>query len=200
VDRLDPEARRVLQQASVIGRTFYRTILAELTDADDTLDGALEALSRADLIRESARTPELEFAFRHPLILETAPQHDPRRRRQEFHRRVGEAIERLFAARLDERAGRIGHHYFQANDERAITWLVRAAEQAQRVYEPNAVIEVLTQAEDRGAARTGDAGGSLSAARSCPRDDRRLRGRPQTSSMHWMLPARQATPVQSGRR
>jgi tetratricopeptide (TPR) repeat protein len=148
VDRLGADARRVLQQASVIGRTFYRSILAELSDADDTLDASLDVLSRADLIRESARTPELQYAFRHPLILESVYDTIPRRRRQEFHRRVGEAIERLFAARLDERAGRIGHHYYEAADERALGWLLRAAEQAQRVYEPNAVLDVLQRAQD----------------------------------------------------
>lgn len=148
VDRLDPDARRALQQASVIGRTFYRSILFEISAADETLDAALERLQRSDLIRESARTPEVEYAFRHPLIMETVYATIPRRRRQEFHRQIGEAMERLYAARLDERAGRIGFHYYHAADERAIPWLVRAAEQASRVYEPHAVLEVLAQADD----------------------------------------------------
>ncbi|RIK47349.1 MAG: hypothetical protein DCC58_00105 [Chloroflexi bacterium] len=148
VDRLDPVARQVLQQAAVVGRTFYKIVLAELTDPSVSLDDVLETLSRADLIRESSQAPEQEFAFRHPLILETVYQAIPRRRRQEFHLRVGEVIERLFATRLDERAGRIGHHYYEAADPRAVDWLVRAAEQAQRVYEPNAVLEVLRRAEE----------------------------------------------------
>ncbi|MEZ4572654.1 MAG: tetratricopeptide repeat protein, partial [Thermomicrobiales bacterium] len=45
-----------------------------------------------------------------------------------------------------EFAGAIGCHYFHANDERAIAWLVQAAEQAQSVYEPATTIDYATKA------------------------------------------------------
>jgi DNA-binding SARP family transcriptional activator len=80
IDRLEPGARHLLQRAAVIGRTFaYRVLSAIVADvplserkgpARETLDAHLITLQRAQLIRERARLPELEYTFKHHLTQE----------------------------------------------------------------------------------------------------------------------------------
>ena len=76
IDRLEEQARRTVQLASVVGRSFYYKVLAALeVDAATTtaeLDHNLNALLRAEMIQEAARIPEVEFRFRNPLTQEIA--------------------------------------------------------------------------------------------------------------------------------
>ena len=123
IDRLEEEARRTLQLAAVIGRSFYQRILKFVSDAAIALDRQLSTLQRVELIREAARVPELEYMFRHELTRDAAYNSILRRRRREFHLNVGEAIETLFPDRLEEQAHRLAHHFSEArDDERALKY------------------------------------------------------------------------------
>jgi predicted ATPase len=88
----------------------------------DELNRQLLTLQRAELIREAARIPELEYIFRHSLTQEAAYSTILLRQRREFHRQVGEAIENLFPDRLDEFAPMLAHHFGEANDSRAVRY------------------------------------------------------------------------------
>jgi len=70
VDRLEEPTRATLQIASVIGRSFYRKVLQAVDEASLELDKHLGTLLRLDMIREAARMPELEYAFRNPMTQE----------------------------------------------------------------------------------------------------------------------------------
>jgi class 3 adenylate cyclase/tetratricopeptide (TPR) repeat protein len=141
IDRLDTDARETLQAASVIGRTFMYRILASIREATATLDRQLLALQRLELVREQAREPEREYAFRHALTQEAAYGSILQRRRRELHVRVGEALERLFPDRMEELAAIIGHHFAEAGDPRAVGLLRTAGDRALRLYAlPEAVV------------------------------------------------------------
>ena len=87
------------------------------------------------MIREAARVPDLEYAFRHELTRDAAYHSILRRRCRQFHRRVGEAIEELFADRLDEQVNRLAHHFDEAGDkERALKYQKSAGKAASRLY------------------------------------------------------------------
>ena len=60
IDRLEEEARRTLQLAAVIGRSFYYQVLKLISETAIALDKQLSTLQRVELIREAARIPELE--------------------------------------------------------------------------------------------------------------------------------------------
>ena len=92
-DRLEEEARSVLQLASVVGRSFYYRVLKLISDTAVALDKQLSTLQRVELIREAARVPELEYVFKHELTREAAYNSILRRQCRRFHRRVGEALE-----------------------------------------------------------------------------------------------------------
>jgi predicted ATPase len=131
MDRLDREIRGTLQLASVIGRSFYHRVLRAISDSTIALDTHLSTLERVDLVREAARTPELEYSFRHELTRDAAYGSILRRRRRELHQHVGEAMEALFADSLEANAHRLAQHFAEAGDsERAMKYHVMSAEAA----------------------------------------------------------------------
>jgi predicted ATPase/class 3 adenylate cyclase len=141
IDRLPGEARRVLQWASVIGRSFFYPFLSAivqdapfLTDAGENraaLDARLLALQRAQLIRERARLPVREYVFKHVLTQEAAYDGLLRRERRAIHRRVAEALEQLYPERIEEQLGLLAYHWEQAGETGpAVEYLRRAGAQA----------------------------------------------------------------------
>jgi len=57
LDRLEKEAKRILQEASVIGRAFLYEILKRITELKEQIDRSLQGLERLDLIRTAPSIP-----------------------------------------------------------------------------------------------------------------------------------------------
>jgi class 3 adenylate cyclase/tetratricopeptide (TPR) repeat protein len=141
MDALPDEAKRVAQMSAVIGRTFafrvIKTICAAAPAAERILavQPPLDLLARQEIVRVHARVPELEYAFKHALMQEAAYSSLLLRRRREFHGRAGQALEALYADRLEELAPILAHHFRLAEDwERAAAYSQRAGEAALRLY------------------------------------------------------------------
>jgi tetratricopeptide (TPR) repeat protein len=135
MDRLEESTRGTLQLASVIGRSFFHRVLQAVDEASHELDKHLGTLLRMDLIREAARVPEIEYAFRNPLTQEAVYKTILIKRRRAFHRRVGEAMESIYADRLDGLYGLLAHHFTLANErETAIEYYRKAAKQAVALF------------------------------------------------------------------
>jgi len=141
IDRLPGEARSVLQWASVIGRSFSEPFLSAiaqhtplLTDTGASpaaLATQLLTLQRAQLIRERARLPVREYAFKHVLTQEAAYGGLLQRDRRAIHRRVAEALKQLYPERIEEQLGLLAFHWEQAGETReAVEYLHRAGVQA----------------------------------------------------------------------
>jgi class 3 adenylate cyclase/predicted ATPase len=150
MDRLQEEARRVLQLASVIGRIFLYRVLAAIAQAERArpeqthpepsrrgrreLDAHLLTLQREEMIREGARVPELEYIFKHELTREAAYNGLLRRERRYFHRQVAEALEDLLADRIEEQVDLLAHHWEWAEEPwKAIHYLQQAGDRAARL-------------------------------------------------------------------
>ncbi len=135
IDRLDQETKATLQMASVIGRSFYSSILRAISDAGMAVDKHLQALQQVELLREAGRIPELEYIFKHELARDAAYATILNRKRAEFHMRVGEAMETLFAGRLEENAHRLAQHFKLGGDQtRALKYYEMAAAVADRIH------------------------------------------------------------------
>ncbi len=131
IDRLQEDVRRTLQLASVIGKSFLYRLLEAIAAAEKELDDHLSQLQRADLVREKTRRPELEYVFRHSLTQQAAYNSLLIERRKEFHRKVGEALELLFADRQEEFYGLLAHHFDAAGERaRAIDYVIKAGDKA----------------------------------------------------------------------
>jgi len=131
IDRLEEEARRVLQIASVIGRIFLYRILAAIAEEEQALDEQLLTLQREEMIRERVRMPELEYIFKHHLTQQAAYNGLLRRERRRFHRQVAEVLEGRSADRMEEQVDLLTHHWEQAEEpEKAVHYLRQAGDRA----------------------------------------------------------------------
>lgn len=146
IDRLQEDVRRVLQMASVIGRTFLYRVLKYIAGVEKELNAHLSQLQRVQLIREKARIPELEYIFKHVLAQEAAYTTLLLERKKELHLKVASCIETLYADRLEEYYGIIAHHYERAEVwEKAVEYLKKEGDKAVRLYANEAAIVHLTK-------------------------------------------------------
>ncbi len=99
------------------------------------LGSQLSLLEAKGLVALSTADPELEYAFRHPLLHEAAYASLTHADRRDLHRAVGLALETLYPKRLEELAPRLADHFAQAGEHlRAYRYYVLAGQAAQRVY------------------------------------------------------------------
>ncbi len=131
IDRLDDDLKQILRLASVVGRSFFYRVLASIAEAEQELDQDLAELETRELIQEKAKTPELEYIFKHALVQEATYESILIARRKELHRRVAVAMETLFPDRLEGFCSLLAYHYSKAEDwEKAQEYLFKAGDQA----------------------------------------------------------------------
>lgn len=149
LDLLEEATRATLQVAAVIGRSFYHRVLQEVDEAQSGLDNRLGTLLRLEMIREAARMPEVEYAFRNPLTQEAVYKTILLKRRREFHRRVAEAMEALYPERLEGFFGLMAYHFTLAGlRDKAIEYSRQAARQAVALYAYDDAVRSLRSALD----------------------------------------------------
>ena len=149
IDRLPEPAKKTLQLASVIGREFQIPLLETLADLHDPLQESLQQLKNAELIYERPLLADLTCVFKHALTQEVAYGSLLLQRRKELHRLLAASIEELYAARLPEFHGTLAYHYQLGEEwERALDYLLRAAENSERIGGYREQARLLTQAMD----------------------------------------------------
>ena len=138
VDRLPADARRLLQEAAVLGALFdellLRAVAADATGAEVTLDRLVEA----DLIQQVGRGREgNRYRFSHALVHEVVYQNLLLSRRTELHERAGRALELAVGAhpeRLSDLEA-LGHHWSLSPDKpKGASYLVAAGDWGRAVY------------------------------------------------------------------
>ena len=140
--RLSDEARKILGPAAVIGRSFTFELLEASTnlDADSLLD-CVEEVEKAGLIYSTLGYPEASFQFSHELIRNVVLGDLSAPRRQRLHLNVVSGIERVHVNALEDHAGDLAHHLWQAgraaDPDKTVQFLALAAQQAlkQSAYE-----------------------------------------------------------------
>jgi tetratricopeptide (TPR) repeat protein len=135
LDRLEREAKRILQEASVIGRAFLYEILKKTTELKDQMDRCLSILERLDLIRAQSLEPDLEYVFKHAMTQEVVYNGLLKKERQEIHERIGLVMEQLFQDRLSEFSETLAFHFAQGQSIRkAVDYLMQSGEKSLKRY------------------------------------------------------------------
>ena len=138
LDALPKEERHLLQDASVIGRVFWRGALAAMTADGTNLDFVLDSLEGRDFVRRqpaSRVAGDREFVFKHALTQEVAYGTLPRAARRERHALVAQYLESASGDRAKESASLLAHHWREAGDPaRAARFLMMAADVASRAW------------------------------------------------------------------
>jgi class 3 adenylate cyclase/tetratricopeptide (TPR) repeat protein len=146
LDGLDPEERRLIQDASVVGRTFTEEALAAVSGvSDESLKRTLAALVRKELlsVQSDPRSPERgQFGFVQDLLKQVAYETLARRERKRRHLSAASYLERAFDSGDPELVEVVSAHYLDAyeaapDDEdapgikaKALAALTRAGERA----------------------------------------------------------------------
>ena len=115
LDRLPPSVREVAERAAVVGKIFYREAVAALGRPGEDVRRELGALvSRGFVEASPSDLPgQVAFAFRHILIRDAVYRGTLKRRRAEWHERLGEWLEE--GAPAGGREEFIGFHLEQAH-------------------------------------------------------------------------------------
>ena len=146
LDRLQPSARRVLQEASVIGKTFIADLLGSIT-SEPSYESSLDELQKLDLVRVYTFEPRLEYEFKHALIQDVAYAGLLRQERVELHERVGSSLESLFSDRLPEAYETLALHFSRGiSTEKAVHYLRKSAEKSFERYAVEESDEFYSQA------------------------------------------------------
>jgi predicted ATPase/class 3 adenylate cyclase len=116
MDRLEEGLKGIMQVASVIGREFAFRILHAITEMKEDLKSHLLNLQGLEFIYEKRLFPELEYIFRHALTQEVAYNSLLLMRRKEIHEKIAQAIETLYAERLEEFYEMLAYHYSKSEN------------------------------------------------------------------------------------
>jgi tetratricopeptide (TPR) repeat protein len=113
IDRLPPEEGHLLRAAAVIGKDVpFRLIEAIAGIPVDMVRQGLGHLQAAEFLYNSSRGPDPQYTFRHALTHEVAYASVPVAQRRLLHAAIVEAVERIYADRLNEHIEQLAHHAF----------------------------------------------------------------------------------------
>ena len=130
IDRLEPDAKRLLQAASVAGKEVGERALALVSGFgdEDAFETALTELIEAGFLYELELYPERVLAFRHPLTREVAYGSQLGEQRAATHAATARALIELNPDRQDELAALIASHMESGGEPlEAARWSARAA-------------------------------------------------------------------------
>ncbi len=135
IDRLEAEMKCILQEAAVIGRSFYQEILSHITEFKDNLWHHLSSLETLDIIKARSYRPAVEYIFKHALTQEVVYGGLVKGKRREIHEWVGRVIEHLFEDRLSEYYEALAYHFQRGRSlDKAADYLARAGEKSLARY------------------------------------------------------------------
>ena len=143
LDRLEPDERILVQQASVVGRRFWDRAVARLGEISGATDemgisATLAALQRKELVFQrdvSTFAGCREYMFKHALLRDVAYEGLLRRQRRTYHGAVADWLVETGGDRADEIAGLVGSHLELAGRKAdAADHLARAAARATATF------------------------------------------------------------------
>jgi hypothetical protein len=160
LDGLPADEKRLLQDASVLGKIFW---LGALASADErSTQAKLHLLERKGFVRRERRSSvadETEYAFAHALVRDVSYGQIPRIERARKHRRAAEWIQQLGFDRGEDRAQLAAYHWLAALEltraagqddpelaARACAALVAAGERTDRLGATDRARELYAQA------------------------------------------------------
>jgi adenylate cyclase len=133
IDLLPRDAASLLQTASVIGRRV-RVPLLQAVAGRAEIDPQLDELVAGGFVDRAHDAGDAAIVFHHALVQDAAYERLLRRRRRELHLRTAEVAEELYGAG-DHVIDLLARHlYLGEAGDRAIAYLVRAAERSCRLF------------------------------------------------------------------
>jgi class 3 adenylate cyclase/tetratricopeptide (TPR) repeat protein len=148
LDRLPPDDKRAAQYASIIGRHFWPQLLQDLlAQPVDTLLRDLEERRLVQPLADSQLADDREWQFRYLMVQEVAYRSVTKALRHQLHRQVADWLEAKVQDRRAAFLPLLAHHCEQAElADRALNYLIMAADQAARASANQRVVDFMTRA------------------------------------------------------
>jgi class 3 adenylate cyclase len=149
LDALPATERHMLLDAAVVGKVFWRGALERMQRSGTSVSASLDSLEARDLIRRESSSwieGDEQFTFKHVLIRDVAYATLPRETRKERHAAVAEFLETCTAG-AGATATALALHWREAgHDERALEYLLIAADQAGRGWAKDEAAQLYAEA------------------------------------------------------
>ena len=114
LDRIDANIE-VVQLVATIGREFSQELICAVSPFDESeLQAELDKLVAAEVLFSRGRLPRTHYTFKHALIQDAAYGSLVKKKRQEFHRRIGETLESRFADTAATQPELLALHFTEA--------------------------------------------------------------------------------------
>jgi len=132
LDRLLKEQRDILECASVIGDEFQSDVVGNITGMNRIQ--LLRNLGEIEKTHKLIHSFEKKYVFDHSKIREVLYNGIIDELKQEYHRIVADTLVELFGEKVDDVVTDVAHHYFEARDEKAAEYLIKAGDKAKEQY------------------------------------------------------------------
>ena len=135
--------------AAVVGKVFWRGALERLRPDRDDLAELLGSLERRDMIRREASSRikgDQQYTFKHGLIREVAYLTLPREERRRCHETTAQFLEDV-GLRAGDADATLAYHWREAGDnEKAVRYLLAAADAAAKGWAKARAVNLYAQA------------------------------------------------------
>ena len=129
LEQAEPSGRRLLAIAAAIDQEFSIDIWRQVAGAtDEDLTKTIRDAVRLNILEETGRGGTMQFT--HALVREALYFELPLPERLLLHREIARALQEVASTDPDA----VAYHYQQAQDDRALQWLMIAGERAQQLY------------------------------------------------------------------
>jgi class 3 adenylate cyclase/tetratricopeptide (TPR) repeat protein len=147
VDSLPEGAKEVLQTGSVIEREFtYDLIKRVKALPEQELLSHLSVLKDSELLYERGIYPEAIYIFKHALTRDVVYESILTRKKKNLHEKIGNAVEELYADRIEEQYELLAYHYALSEHwEKAVHFGRLAAEKAHKLSQFQQAVTIYEQ-------------------------------------------------------
>ncbi len=136
IDRLEPALKHTIQNAAMIGRSFWQQLLAVLLGEEVT--GQLVRLGELEFVHRFGRAAFLddwEWIFRHVLVQEVAYGSVLKEARRPVHAQIAQWLEREAADRTAELAPTLARHFSEGQVwPKAVHYLTSAGDRSRDLF------------------------------------------------------------------
>ncbi|MGM0510927.1 MAG: tetratricopeptide repeat protein, partial [Thermoplasmatota archaeon] len=142
LDRLKKEQRDLLDWASVVGEEFTSDILNAVSDQNKM--SILKSLNNIENSHNIIHYDERKYRFDHSKMRDILYGSIGGELRQEYHRMIAQGYQELYEDDEETIVDELAHHFYRAQDGRAVTYMIEAAENATESYANDEAIKLLT--------------------------------------------------------
>ena len=136
ISRLDEECQEVLTLASFVGNDFTLEAMSAIMGIEENrLLELMDKMLKTGLIKEREVRGEGVCSFVDILVRDVVYEEVSLLKRKKLHGVVGNALEEVYAGKVDEHFGELAFHFMESGDkDKALDYFLKAGEKAQSVY------------------------------------------------------------------